>query len=169
MNYTKVIMKMVAHDQEMRHDALVQHDEHRWDIIDRTNCTKLSGIIKCIGWPTISKVGVYASEGAWLLAQHADHDVTFQECCLGLMCQESDTEVSEVNIAFLHDRICVNRGVPQFYGTQFTETTSGAYGPRPIWNPESVDERRAAIGLEPIAQYKRHLMEKYNMPQKFWK
>ena len=43
----------------------------------------------------------------------------------------------------------------QVYGTQFTAGRSGPE-PQPIEDPEGVDERRAAVGLEPLAEYQEH-------------
>lgn len=157
------ILAMVKVDQEMRKTNIGKsHDAEKWKRIDLENINKLKRIVTVIGWPTYTKVGKEASKGAWLIAQHADLNVKFQKECLELMKNESPEDVSEVDIAYLHDRICVNEGRPQFYGTQFYDNENGAYGPRPIENPELVDERRKSIGLEPLAEYKKHLENKYN-------
>jgi hypothetical protein len=41
---------------------------------------------------------------------------------------------------------------PQLYGTQFT-MMDGQVAPQPIEDPGHLDERRAAVGLEPFAEY----------------
>ena len=46
----------------------------------------------------------------------------------------------------------VNAGQPQLYGIEFT-VTGGEFGPHPIEDPQRLDERRAAAGLEPFADY----------------
>jgi len=51
----------------------------KWDTkIDIKNTESLKKIIKEIGWPNIETVGKKISHYAWLIAQHADHDVKFQ-------------------------------------------------------------------------------------------
>jgi hypothetical protein len=58
------------------------------------------------------------------------------------------------DLAYLTDRICMGDGVPQIYGTQWEH---------PIADPEHVDERRAKMGLPPLAEYlaqSREMMEK---------
>ncbi|WP_182875005.1 hypothetical protein [Microbispora sp. H10670] len=45
----------------------------------------------------------------------------------------------------------VNSGRPQLYGTQFYGDSDGSY---PIEGVEHLDERRAAVGLDPFAEYK---------------
>jgi hypothetical protein len=61
-----------------------------------------------------------------------DHDVKFQEYCLNLMKNASDGDVLKKQIAYLTDRILVNTGKKQLYGTQFYLNKKGVYGPRPI-------------------------------------
>jgi len=56
-------------------------------------------------------------------------------------------------VAYLTDRVAVAAGKEQTYGTQVGCGPDGA-GPRtPIAEPETVDERRAAAGLAPLADY----------------
>ena len=54
-------------------------------------------------------------------------------------------QVSAVDVAYLTDRVLVNEGKPQEYGTQF-HVVDGVRQPRPIREPGKVDERRAARG-----------------------
>ncbi|MFC5148986.1 hypothetical protein [Streptomyces aureoversilis] len=49
-------------------------------------------------------------------------------------------------------------GQPQIYGTQYL-TNAGELRPRPIEDPEQMDERRAAVGLEPHAGYDARMRE----------
>jgi hypothetical protein len=61
-------------------------------------------------------------------------------------------EASPAHLAYLEDRVRVNAGQPQLYGTQFS-VTGGEIGPCPIEDPQRLDERRAEAGLEPFADY----------------
>lgn len=159
---SKEIEEMCERDQAMRHRALenqgIIYDAD--DKIDFENTEKMKEIILKIGWPTISKVGEEVSGKAWLLVQHADHDVEFQKKCLQLMEAQSDAEVSRRNIAYLEDRVRVNEGRPQLYGTQFYSEGEN-YGPRPIEDREHLDERRREIGMETFEEYRKILVEKY--------
>jgi hypothetical protein len=60
--------------------------------------------------------------------------------------EAGDADAGE--LAYLTDRVRVARGEPQLYGTQF-----GRCGPHPIEDPDALDERRGAVGLEPFADY----------------
>lgn len=162
------ILELGRSDQEMRElmpEVLTKKQSFQWKVNVNANTYELMKIVLQIGWPTVSKVGEEASQKAWLLVQHADHDVAFQKQCLDLMLNEAYEDVPEVDIAFLYDRICVNEGRPQFFGTQFTANAYGAYGPAPIELPEFVDERRKSLGLAPLVEYKAYLLKKYNMEE----
>ena len=146
------LVQMGERDQEMR-------NSQKWDAeVDIRNTQRLKQIIREIGWPSISKVGREAANYAWLLAQHADHDVAFQRDCLHLM-QQSMNDVDATTVAYLEDRVRVNEGRPQLYGTQYYEDDQGVFGPKPIEQPDEVDERRKAVGLEPLAQYDRAMRQ----------
>jgi hypothetical protein len=54
-------------------------------------------------------------------------------------------------LAMLEDRVAVNEGRPQTYGTQIAEVADGKPVPWPCTEPERLDELRAGVGLEPLA------------------
>jgi len=141
------IIAMSEADQAMRRSKT-------WDAsIDVKHTARMQQIVADIGWPTISKVGERASQMAWLLVQHADHDRDFQRACLALMRAQAAGEVSPQNIAYLEDRVRVGEGRPQLYGTQFHANAQGELEPFPIENQEQVDTRRAEVGLGTLAEY----------------
>ena len=121
---------------------------------DRARAERLKEIIAEHGWPTIDFVGRDAASAAWLIAQHADFDVAFQERALELMREAlADDQVDPVDVAYLKDRVAVNRGRPQTYGTQIL-CMDGRPGPAtPIEDAENVDARRNEVGLDPLEDY----------------
>ena len=97
--------------------------------------------------------GEEGAAAAWLLAQHADRDPVPQRAFLDALRGAVDQgEASSAHLAYLEDRVRVNAGLPQLYGTQFT-VTGREFGPHPIEDPQRLDERRAEAGLEPFADY----------------
>jgi len=153
----KEITAMTKVDQDMR-----ESDE--WgDSVDRNHTQRMKEVVEEIGWPTVSKVGAQAAEEAWLLVQHADLDVAFQKHCLELMKAEPESEVSVINIAYLTDRICVNSGLGQVYGTQFRQI-DGAHVPCPIEDAGAIDQRRAEIGIGPLSEQTQIMYDKYGTP-----
>lgn len=163
-NIAAELIQRAERDQEMRKKTL-QNPFH-WDgSLDKKNAKFLKHLIEQDGWPTISAVGATASQAAWLIAQHADHDITFQKRCLALMQNLPDGEVRPANIAFLEDRILVNEDKPQRYGTQF-KGEGHSFGPHPIEDEAHLDARRASMGLEPFAAYKANMLAQYAPPSK---
>lgn len=156
------INTMAKVDQDMREKVLSQSDA--WDEnVDAKNTERMKEVVTQIGWPTASKVGKRASHNAWLLVQHADHNVDFQERCLKLMKQESAGEVALRNIAMLEDRVRVNRNQSQLYGTQFRQDT-GEHKPLPIVDEEHVDERREKMGMVTLKEEIQGMYEQYGSP-----
>jgi hypothetical protein len=100
-------------------------------------------IVREHGWPGVSLVGQDGSSAAWLVVQHMDTDLEFQQSCLALM-QEAflKGEVLPINLAYLTDRVLTHQGKQQMYGTQSLGVMSAEDEAR-------VDRNRAAIGLGP--------------------
>ena len=126
----------------------------RWREVDASNTEELKGLLDRYGWFRISEFGPEADRDAWLLVQHADHDRAFQREVLDVLAGLVETDETSVrNYAYLHDRVAVGEGRPQRFGTQGQCVGPGRWEPYPIEDAETVDVRRAAYGLEPIADY----------------
>ena len=128
--------------------------------VDRENSAWLASVLEEYGWPTVSRVGEDGCRAAWLIAQHADHDVALQQRALALL-EEAwrDGEAPPRHVAMLTDRVLVNSGLPQRFATQFTEI-DGAYVPQPT-EAGDVEARRAAMSLETVAEATRGMEEAY--------
>ncbi|MFC5183688.1 DUF6624 domain-containing protein [Actinomadura harenae] len=150
------LLRRVAVDQ----DAIKQSPPSRgsepqdaWADVRTDNTEWLKGVISEHGWPGASLVGEPGAEGAWLLAQHSDHDLEFQRSCLEMLRQAvQDGEAKAWCLAYLTDRVRVAEGHQQVFGTQYTDN-AGSWEPYPIEEPGELDQRRAAVGLEPHAEY----------------
>ncbi len=137
------LKKMVVIDQDMR-------ERNQMDsTVDARHTERMKEIVDEIGWPTISKVGKDASHKAWVLVQHADHDLPFQQLCLSLMKEASISEVNVENIVYLEDRLRVSMGQKQLYGTQFYQDNN-QHIPEPIEDEVNVNTRRALVGMGPL-------------------
>ena len=124
--------------------------------VDRDNTRWLIELVRRQGWPTRSHVGERAAHAAWLLVQHGDQDPAWQRRCLDLMRAAPDGEVSPGDVAYLTDRVLLAEGKPQVYGTQM-RTIDGEHQPRDLRYAETVDQRRAAVGLGTLEEYRQRM------------
>jgi hypothetical protein len=125
-----------------------------WRRVDEGNTAWLADLVTEHGRPGRTVAGDDGAHAAWLLAQHADHRPDQQRLFLeALRAAVADGEASVADLANLEDRVRVNAGQPQIYGTQFTGVGEG-FGPAPIDDPDNLDQRRAAVGLESFADYR---------------
>lgn len=121
--------------------------------LDSLNRKFLSAILDS-NWITIDLYGNEANKVAWLIAQHADQDLEFQEKCLELMLKSypRDRTSSGMHLAYLIDRLSINRHGYQYFGTQFNYL-NGEIAPKPIQNSERVSQRRKQVYLPPLENY----------------
>lgn len=155
------LLALAAADQALRQGPFPLGGEAALEAMaaERARAARIAEIMDATGWPGSSLVGEDGSSAAWLLVQHADHDIELQERALVLLEQAvAAGEAAAVNAAYLTDRVCVNRGGRQIYGTQF-HGSGASFGPLPIHDRVRLDKRRAGVGLEPFADYERRMRE----------
>jgi hypothetical protein len=117
------------------------------------NAIVLEAAVAAIGWPGRSKVGDEGAAAAFKILQHAISRPDLQRRGLELVLEAIPRgDASALDAAYLSDRIAMYEGREQIFGTQFDwDETTGQLSPAPIRDPHSVDERRAALGLPPMA------------------
>lgn len=134
--------------------------------VDSQNVAWLKPLIARGVLPTRAQVGPDGLSALFLLVQHADQDVDFQESVLPLLQQAFDHgEVNGEKLAMLTDRVAKARKRPQLYGTQSTIVDGHAIID-PIADSAGVDARRMKMGLLPLARYKFLLDSMYGQQPK---
>ncbi len=160
------LLRMVDEDQEAieqlkRANGTDPTLEIKWEEVNARNTARMREIVQEYGWPGYSVVGGAGADAAWLLVQHANSDLAFQKQCLELLKQAAETfEARMVNVAYLTDRVLINEGEKQVYGTQL-ERKDGEFVPLPIEDEANVDKRRREAGLPSLEEYKKALIEAY--------
>lgn len=159
------LLEMARIDQEARVGDWSPSMIERMLAVDAANLPQIKRIVADHGGlPGARQVGADGVSAAWLLVQHADRDVDFQRQVLdGIMPQVEGGEVSAHDFALLTDRVLVNAGRPQRYGSQLA-AIDGQWQPKPMEAPEQVDQRRAALGQMPLADYLCVAMRMYPPP-----
>lgn len=166
------LAEMAADDQRIRKRSMARgrgfvrpldaNTAKEYMRIDAENAERLRQIVAGHGWPGRSLVGEQGAHDAWLIAQHADRQPGFQRQALELLADAvARGEASARDLAYLTDRVRVNEGRRQVFGTQMMGLEDGVPVPRPIEDPERLDERRAEVGLEPFDQYVRRFAKRF--------
>ena len=121
---------------------------------DRAHVKEMKKLLKEHSWITISEFGARADADAWLVVQHADHDVKFQRQVLDVLTGLVSTgDTRPVNYAYLYDRVAVGEEKKQMFGTQGKCDEAGKWVAIDLADPDNVDARRVPYGMEPLAVY----------------
>ncbi|MCD8408579.1 hypothetical protein LNI96_11685 [Tenacibaculum dicentrarchi] len=127
-----------------------------WELInekDSINLIKVQKILDEKGWLSPKVIGNQGNSTLFLVIQHSPLEV--QEKYLPMMreaVKKGNARAS--SLALLEDRVALRKGGKQIYGSQVgRDQETGEYYVLPLENPEKVDEKRAEVGLGPIADY----------------
>jgi hypothetical protein len=128
-------------------------------VVDGEARQALTDILERYDWIDAERFGSKVSQHAWLLVQHADDDVAFQADVLSRMEPYLESgDIKPANYAYLYDRVAINRGTPQRYGTQpVWECEDGKLSLQPIEDALNVDERREALGMGTAEDQRREM------------
>ena len=150
----KSLEDMLASDQKDQ-----RQDPERLVESDKENQRRLDGIVASCGWPPLSKVGRLASDAAFLIVQHSDLGNQLRYAPLMQRASEQG-ELSRQSMALLEDRINIQKGLPQRYGTQVS-ISHGKTSLFPVAEEATLDQRRAELGLPPICEYLQSFSAQY--------
>ena len=131
-----------------------------WCGIDEDNTRWLQQQLRTRGWFRRSTDGPDADKAAFLLVQHADANKPFQKEVLQMLEPLVRTgDARPQNYALLFDRVAVGEKRPQRYGSQGNCTGPGTWTEFAVEDPASLDQRRAQMGLEPMAAYRKRFVQ----------
>ncbi|HRH41248.1 MAG TPA: hypothetical protein PKY82_06345 [Pyrinomonadaceae bacterium] len=113
----------------------------------------LKQIIAENSFPTYDLVGKMAGDNFFTMIQHSDADLQFQKDCLKIIeKQVKKKQANACSFAYLTDRVNINSGKPQIYGTQLDYKNDQAVS-KNLKDPKNVNKRRIKLGLEPLEDY----------------
>ncbi|KEO73920.1 DUF6624 domain-containing protein [Anditalea andensis] len=125
--------------------------------IDEKHRNRLKEIFKEYSFPTRKSVGKDAMNGIFLMIQHADMDKQWQKSQLkNIEKAVQNDDIDSQSYAYLYDRIQINNGQDQLYGTQFSKVDplNKAVELTPTEDIDNLDKRRMEMGMMPIGMYK---------------
>lgn len=160
---------MYDKDQEARFKVInagnlaSEEAEKMIEKIDQEHLPRLKAIVEQFGWPGFRTIGAEGADKMWLLVQHCDREIEFQKTCLQLLKDSvAKGDAPKKHLAYLMDRVLVNEGKPQVYGTQ-VQIIEGKALPRPVEDPDNLDNRRKAMGLGSFNDYLALIKEVYHL------
>ena len=121
--------------------------------IDEKSSKYLRELLSEVEWIDIHRFTRPISQHAWVLIQHGDDQVDLQKLALSRMEPYLETGgVLKRNYAYLWDRVAVNTGELQRYGTQpdWASCKDGKLTLMPVEDPDDVDERRSTMQMGPV-------------------
>ena len=124
----------------------------RMEAVHVENAERLKQLIAVHGWPDEEIAGKDGAGAAWFIVQHAVGDPKFQRACLALI--KEGVQLGRVpgwHAAYLEDRIAMQEGRPQRYGTQWLDSPiDGRTRPWQLVDAGRVNEFRNSVGLGPL-------------------
>jgi hypothetical protein len=163
----KQIDLMIEHDQSVakRHIDLMNQNikpesaemknlMDEWKSVADSDKILLKTLFKENGFLGYNEVGEESSHNFLQMVQRMDADSTFQQEVLGEMKKHlAKINASPIEFAYLTDRVNLNQGKPQVYGTQLKINEKGtSYEPKMVIDPKNLNNRRAEIGLGTIEE-----------------
>ncbi len=133
--------------------------------IDRENLVTIVSLIEKCGMPTLKEVNQKQMSAIWLVFQHADN-YHRKKYLSQLKKSAENGDLRKSQMALMEDRILMIDGKPQIYGSQISQDReNGGWKIYDLANPETVDKRRAEIGMEPLSEYVSRWNIEFNIKQ----
>lgn len=166
------LAKMYINDQAVRgkvhYDLIKKYGIDSSEVIrtgmgkvDLSNRERIKQIISEYGFPNKRQVGSMGMKSIFIIIQHADRDPEWQKAQLGdIKIAVDKGELEAQKYAYLFDRIRVNSGEKQYYGTQFADVdvSKGTAIIAETEDLEGLYKRRMEIGLMPLKLYKKLIL-----------
>ncbi len=120
---------------------------------DSVNLIRVTKILDSHGWLGKDKIGEDANLTLFLVVQHSNLR-TQQKYWPIVRKAAAIGDASKSHLAYLEDRVALGECRMQIYGSQVGQfPDSREYYILPLADPESVDIRRAEVGLQPLGNY----------------
>ncbi len=155
MELEESIKEMIIEDQNIQ-KLIIKNDKYEIDSLEnrkkeiiKKNCDNCKNILNNYGYPTIDLVSKKTSHDFWVLVQHCDADIELQMKALAELKKGVKKGVGiRNNYAYLLDRVKVNLGEKQIFGTQVYRNKEGKYIPYPIKDSLNVNDRRKKYDID---------------------
>ena len=147
----QILSEVYESDQRIRKsNELIKYAKE-----DHRNQELVISVIEKCGMPTLKEVTQKHMDAIWLGLQHSNKKIRKKYFPQVEKAVENG-DLSKQQYALMKDRILMDEGKPQIYGSQIKN--GKLYK---LENPETVNERRQEMGLKPIEEYLKYFGIKY--------
>lgn len=164
--YNSILEEVYDNDQTAREwtkgmsslsaDEIVNYSTEM-ELADSLNQAIVFGILDKEGWP--SHLSDKANQAIWIVIDHSD--LACRSKYLALVKEKAEQGIlDKTSYAILNDRVLMEEGKHQIYGTQIKMTATIVDDKItmqlclwPVENPENLDSLRSTVGLSPIEEY----------------
>jgi hypothetical protein len=166
------LIKMYINDQSVRGNVLSEmiskYKLGEYELatpgvsVDGMNRVRLKEIIMEFGFPTRQLVGRDAMQGVFFLIQHSDGDREWQKEQLpNIEKAVKQGDMDGQAYGYLYDRIKINGGEKQLYGTQFknVDVINKRVELADTEDIGNLDRRRMEVGMMPIKMYEQFMLK----------
>ena len=144
---SQILSEVYISDQKIRRENnLIKYAKE-----DHRNQELIISIIEKCGMPTLNEVNQEQMDAIWLGLQHTEKKYRIKYFPL-IEKAVKNGDLSKEQYALMKDRILMDEGKPQIFGSQIKN--GKLYD---LEEPETVNERRQEMGLEPIEDYLKRL------------
>ena len=152
----------------------LDYDGDGWG--DYRTDTVFDRLVKKYGFPTISLVGPHAAKAGFAIVQHTTFSKSYRSRYKAVVEAFKNNDYDPQCYARVKDRWLLHHRRKQLYGTNWLKSTEKRfvkkYGDHFILEPvrtfEKLNERRAALGMEPIEEYVKKFPD-YMIPEKYYR
>ena len=148
----QILSEVLESDQRIRKS----NEPIKYAKEDHRNQELVISIIENCGMPTLKEVDQRQMDAIWLGLQHSTKEIR-KKYFPYVEKAVKNGDLSKQQYALMKDRMLMDDGKPQIYGSQIEN--GKLYK---IENPETVNERRKEIGLETIEDYLNRFNLKFN-------
>jgi len=127
------------------------------------NTNDLCAIVKQYGWPTRDLVGDEGARAAFFLLRNSSTSELQRDLLPVIIAAVKKGEITKAAFATYIDRLRLNAGLKQIFGTQAT-ILNDFLVLFPITDESHVDARRKQYDLPPLREYLRGLEKLYRLP-----
>jgi hypothetical protein len=139
----EILTEVYISDQKIRREnSLIKYAKE-----DHRNQELVISIIEKCGMPTLNEVNQEQMNAIWLGLQHTESKYRIKYFPL-IEKAVKNGDLNKEHYALMKDRILMDEGKPQIYGSQIKD--GKLYD---LEEPETVNKRRKEMGLGPIEDY----------------